>query len=96
MSYAQAMRWHKKHPRGGKPQYMGFSTGTGFWPSAGWTNNTWLPYLKECNNLGTEPFEETTLYKAMLRGHILSGQSTEVCAAYTKARRDIGKSSPFD
>jgi hypothetical protein len=26
MSYAQAMRWHKKHPRGGKPQYMGFDT----------------------------------------------------------------------
>jgi hypothetical protein len=27
MSYAQTMRWHKKHPRGGKPQYMGFDTG---------------------------------------------------------------------
>lgn len=26
MSYAQAMRWHKKHPRGGKAQYMGFDT----------------------------------------------------------------------
>ena len=26
MSYAQAMKWHKKHPRGGKAQYMGFDT----------------------------------------------------------------------
>lgn len=26
MSYAQAMRWHKKHPTGGKAQYMGFDT----------------------------------------------------------------------
>ena len=27
MSYDKMMRWHKKHPRGGKPQYMGFDTG---------------------------------------------------------------------
>ena len=26
MSYEQAMKWHKKHPRGGKAQYMGFDT----------------------------------------------------------------------
>ncbi len=26
MSYKQAMKWHKKHPRGGKPQYMGFDS----------------------------------------------------------------------
>ncbi len=24
MSYAQCMKWHRKHPKGGKPQYMGF------------------------------------------------------------------------
>lgn len=27
MSYAKMMRWQKKHPRGGKPQYMGFHSG---------------------------------------------------------------------
>ena len=26
MSYAQAMKWHKKHPTGGKAQYMGLDT----------------------------------------------------------------------
>lgn len=96
MSYAQAMRWHKKHPRGGKPQYMGFSAGSGFWPSISWTNNDWIPYLKECEKLKTQPFQEQTLYNAKLRGHILAGQSPEICAAYTKARRDIGKTSHLD
>ena len=26
MSYKQMMKWNRKHPTGGKPQYMGFST----------------------------------------------------------------------
>ena len=29
MSYSQAMQWHKKHPTGGKPQYMGFDSSSG-------------------------------------------------------------------
>lgn len=35
MSYAQAMRWHKKHPRGGKAQYMGFDTANAEFIAAG-------------------------------------------------------------
>ena len=26
MRYAEVMKWNRKHPRGGKAQYMGFST----------------------------------------------------------------------
>lgn len=26
MSYKQMMKWNRRHPTGGKPQYMGFST----------------------------------------------------------------------
>lgn len=33
MSYEQCMKWHKKRPKGGKPQYLGFDAGTGSWPS---------------------------------------------------------------
>lgn len=54
MSYAQAMRWQKKHPRGGKPQYMGFDTGYRKPAEAQRVflkltvpNGTWLP-IQEC------------------------------------------------
>ena len=37
MSYEKAMKWARKHPRGGKPQYMGFSSCSMPTPSI-WSN----------------------------------------------------------
>lgn len=37
MSYAQAMKFASKHPKGIKQAYMGFNTDSGPWPS-GWSN----------------------------------------------------------
>jgi hypothetical protein len=96
MSYAKAMRWHKKHPRGGKPQYMGFATGSGFWPSQSFLKDRFFPYVEECKKLNVEPFKCEDFYNASLSGRILSYMGTDAQAEYTKARRDAAKESPFD
>jgi hypothetical protein len=40
MSYKQAMKWAKKHPKGIRHNYMGFDTGSGSWPA---------PWCKICD-----------------------------------------------
>jgi len=53
MSYKQAMRWGKKHPKGTR-QPMVFSTGSGFWPSGAFLEDYWK-YRTECAAKGVEP-----------------------------------------
>ena len=67
MSYDQAMRWNKAHPRGGKTQYMGFSTGSGFWPAEAWLKRVYFPYLKRCKKSGEIPLSAEEKYKEGLR-----------------------------
>jgi hypothetical protein len=62
MSYNQAMAWHKKHPRGGKSQYLGFAPSSGFWPSGAWLRNVYWPYLEECKANGIEPLSAKDVY----------------------------------
>lgn len=83
MSYHQAMRWAKKHPRGTK-QPMIFSTGSGFWPSMGWIEHDWNPYVEACAQAGITPMGQEELYRLQLRGNRLSGQSIAACVEYTQ------------
>lgn len=55
MNYNQAMKWQKKHPRGGAIQPMLFSTGSGFWPSGAWLKDIYWPYCEECKKRGETP-----------------------------------------
>ena len=87
VSYAQAMRWHKKHPTGGKPQYMGFSTGAGFWPSVSWCENVGAPYSDACRAADVKPLRWDALYRLSLRGRIMCEMTTENRVEYTRIVR---------
>jgi len=65
MSYAQMMKWNKKHPRGGKSQYMGFDTGGGFWPAEAWLRAERWPYLKRCKLEGKIPISAEDQYNGL-------------------------------
>ncbi len=95
MSYAKMMKWQRTHRKGTRQPVL-MSTGSGFWPSWSWTQNTHRPYIEACEALGVEPFAGEVFYRASCMGRIMSGQTPEAQAAYTKARREAGKSSPFD
>ena len=62
MSYAQAMKWQKAHPTGGKAQDLGMSTGSGFWPSGSWLRSTFWPYLEKCEAAGIQPLPAEHVY----------------------------------
>jgi hypothetical protein len=55
MSYEQMMKWNRKHPRGGKRQYMGFDSSSGFTPSHAWLVEDYQPYLDKCKAEGITP-----------------------------------------
>ena len=67
MSYAQAMKWARKHPRGGKIQPVIMSTGSGFWPSRAFLEDDYFPYLEKCKTEGIEPMECEAYYRSKLR-----------------------------
>lgn len=69
MSYEKMMRWHKKHPRGGKIQPVLMHTNSGFWPSRAWSVGEFYPYLRACKRLGVDPVRDETLYRAQLGGN---------------------------
>jgi hypothetical protein len=87
MSYKKMMRWHKKHPRGGKPQYMGFSAGSGFCPAMAWTEWKRIPYLMACETASVEPLGAKEQYDAELRGCVLSQACVSRKVQYTKQLR---------
>lgn len=102
MSYAQAMRWQKKHPRGGKPQYMGFSAGSGFWPSVSFTTEKLIPYMQACESIGVKPIKGEAFYNLTMRGRIMCQMNVENQAEYTRLMRlrateepNNGELSPF-
>lgn len=59
------IKWNKKHPKGGRPQYLGMSTGSGFWPSGSWLKGVYWPYLDKCKIEGINPVSAEKLYKGI-------------------------------
>ena len=68
MSYAQAMKWQRKHPRGGAIQPVLMSTGSGFWPSGSFLREDFWPYVERCAARGEEPIGCEEYYRLMLKG----------------------------
>ena len=93
MSYQQAIKWGKKHPKGTR-QPMLFSTSSGFWPASSWIENDWNPYLEACERINVEPFLIKVFYDYSCLGHIMSNMTSENAAKYTQARRLLGYDSP--
>jgi len=83
MSYKQAMRWSKKHPKGTKQPVL-MSTGSGFWPAKSWIDNCWLPYAAACESLAIEPCNMERFYHSTIgRNHYQ--RTPQDYAAMTKA-----------
>jgi len=61
MSYDQAVKWGRRHPKGTR-QLMHFSTGSGFWPSQAWLEEDWTPYVDLCRECGVEPMSMEDWY----------------------------------
>jgi len=66
MSYEKAMK-HARNPRKQKARYMGFSPGSGFWPSGSYLKENYWPYLKQCKQKDIEPVSCEAYYKSLLR-----------------------------
>ena len=66
MSYSQAMKWNKKHPKGTRQPVI-MSTGSGFWPSEAFLTEDYFPYLERCKKEGIEPMECEEYYNGQLR-----------------------------
>jgi len=54
MSYKQAMKWAKKHPKGTRQNVI-MSIGSGFWPSGAYLTEVYFPYREQCEKDGIEP-----------------------------------------
>ena len=66
MSYEQAVKWGKKHPKGIKPGVI-MSTNSGFWPSGAFLKEDYLPYLERCRAEGKPPLGCEEYYRLMVR-----------------------------
>lgn len=66
MSYKQAMKWARKHPKGTKQPVI-MSTNSGFWPAQAWLEGEFYPYLEECAANGTTPMTAKELYDSQVR-----------------------------
>lgn len=86
MSYKQAMKWARKHPKGTKQDII-MSTGSGFWPSISWSENFHRPYIAACKEAFVEPVRGEVLYSKTLRGGPWSDLSFEALAERTIAHR---------
>ncbi len=65
MSYAKAMKWNRKHPKGTK-QTIIMHTNSGFTPAHAWMINKWFPYLEKCKQNDIEPMKCEEYYKSKL------------------------------
>jgi hypothetical protein len=61
MSYIQAVKWGRKHPKGTRQPVI-FSTGSGFWPSRAWLEEDWSPYVEECKKINITPLPMDEFY----------------------------------
>jgi hypothetical protein len=66
MSYAKAMKWNRKHPKGTRQPVL-MHTDSGFTPAIAWLENDWWPYLDKCRAEGTTPIECEQYYKSQLK-----------------------------
>lgn len=66
MSYQQAMKWARKHPKGTR-QTLIMSTGSGFWPSHSFLVDDYWPYVERCKTEGKEPMGCEEYYRSKLR-----------------------------
>ncbi len=62
MSYAQAMKWSRKHPKGTRQPVL-MSTGSGFWPAKAWLDHEYFPYRDACQTIGVEPIGCEAFYR---------------------------------
>ena len=65
MSYDQAVKWGKAHPKGTR-QPMIFSAGGGFWPSKAFLDD-YFEYRAECKASGVAPLECRAYYDTQTR-----------------------------
>lgn len=76
MSYQQAMKWRRKHPKGTKQPVI-MSTNSGFWPSSSWLEGSYYPYATACEALGVEPWPCQKLYDLEVAEGILRATPEE-------------------
>lgn len=67
MSYAQAMKWGRNHPKGTRQPII-MSTGSGFWPAHAWLLGNFWPYQEQCKAAGIEPLKCEDYYNATVSG----------------------------
>ena len=89
MSYQQAMKWHKKHPKGVRNNYMGFACSSSFWPSRGYLEKDYDPYVKACQEAGIKPWTCEKHYRASCRGGIFCFNTLEANVEWTKNHPEI-------
>lgn len=66
MSYAQAMKWGRKHPKGTRQPVL-MHTNSGFWPSRSYLES-YQEYRELCDSKSIEPMGCEEYYRATLRG----------------------------
>mgnify|MGYP001584756124 CR=1 FL=1 len=85
MSYRQAMRWTKRHPKG-THQPVIMSTGSGVWPAQSWIEHDWWPYMEACKATSVQPMKQEDYYRrASLRGSEMSSMDIGERVEFTKA-----------
>ena len=67
MSYAQAMKWSKKHHKGILHNYMGFDSCRGFTPAIAFLEEDYWPYVAQCKVEGKTPMGCEEYYKTKIR-----------------------------
>jgi hypothetical protein len=82
MSYKQAMKWARKHPKGTR-QHLIMSTNSGFWPARAFLENDYWPYADACRVAGVEPVSCEIFYRHCLGVHRI--RLIDECVALTKA-----------
>lgn len=64
MSYAKAMKWNKKHPKGTKQPVI-MHTNSGFWPSGSFIKK-WVAYAEKQEAADLPYLDCETYYKTQL------------------------------
>jgi hypothetical protein len=65
MSYEQAMKWNRRHPKGTRQPIL-MSTGSGFWPSGAFLDD-YFKYREKCKAEDKEPLECEQYYNSQIR-----------------------------
>lgn len=82
MSYSQAIKWGRKHPKGTRQPVI-MSTGSGFWPSRGFLEGDYWPYVDACRAAAVEPVGCEYFYRKLLSAR--GALSLEQAVALTKS-----------